>query len=370
MLRSHTASAPGRRRRQRRKMQQVTMSEVARLAEVSPSTVSLYLRKPAEVTQSTGQRIARAIEALRYLPNLMAGGLAAASSRVVSVIVPSVRNAFFAQTVANLQEALAAEGLQLLLGHSEYSPEQEEALVRTTLSWSPAAIVLAGLEHSRGTRQLLLSANVPVIEVWELGDRPIDMAVGFSHRDVGSAAARYLQAQGCSQIAFLGARMEQDGRARQRASGYASVVSERGAIPRILDYAGPASPEAGGILLARVLQDAPDVDAVICSNDLVALGVLFECQRRQLAVPDRLSVVGFGDLPFAAHCIPTLTTVRPAGGLIGRRVADLILRHMREGAVPQEERIIDTGFELIERDSAARRARPARTVRVRTRGRS
>lgn len=336
-------------------MQRVTMNEVARLADVSPSTVSLYLRKPAAVTGATGQRIAQAIETLHYVPNLVAGGLAAATSRVVGVIVPSVRNAFFAETVSNLQSALAAEGLQLLLGHSEYSPEQEEALVRTTLSWSPAAIVLAGLEHSRRTRQLLMSAHVPVIEMWELGERPIDMAVGFSHRDVGSAAARHLQAAGCRQIAFLGARLEQDGRARQRAEGYSRVVSERGAVARVLDYPGPASPEVGCKLLGRLLEEVGDVDAVICSNDLVALGVLFESQRRGIAVPNRLSVVGFGDMPFATQCIPPLTTIRPAGGLIGRRVAELILRHMRDGAVPEQERVIDTGFELVERESTRRK---------------
>lgn len=330
------------------------MNEVARLADVSPSTVSLYLRKPAAVTDSTGKRIARAVETLHYVPNLVAGGLAAASSRVVGVIVPSVRNAFFADTVANLQEALAAEGLQLLLGHSEYSLAQEEALVRAALSWSPAAIVLAGFEHSRATRQLLLSAQVPVIEIWELGERPIDMAVGFSHHDVGRAAARHLAARDYRQIAFLGARMDQDGRARQRAEGYARVVAERGATPRIFDQPGTASPAAGAILLGRALQEAPGVDAVVCSNDLIALGVLFECQRRGIVVPDRLAVAGFGDLPFAAHCIPPLTTVRPAGGRIGRRVADLILRHMSDGSVPPQERIVDTSFELVERASSAR----------------
>jgi LacI family gluconate utilization system Gnt-I transcriptional repressor len=355
MARTQTALAPRGRKRRRRKMQLVTMNEVARVAEVSPSTVSLYLRKPDEVAQSTGQRIAQAIRSLRYVPNLVAGGLAAASSRVVSVIVPSVRNAFFAETVANLQEELAQQGLQLLLGHSEYSLEQEEALVRTTLSWSPAAIVLAGLEHSRTTRQLLMNTEVPVIEIWELGERPVDMAVGFSHREVGSAAARHLQARGCEQLAFLGARMAQDGRARQRSQGFAGALAEP-ASARILDQPEPASPAAGAMLLRRLLAQAPEVDGVVCSNDLVALGVLFECQRRRIAVPDELCVVGFGDLPFAAHCIPPLTTVRPPGGLIGRRVAELIARHLREGAIARADKVIDTGFELIERDSSARTA--------------
>jgi LacI family transcriptional regulator, gluconate utilization system Gnt-I transcriptional repressor len=346
--RSRTA---GRRSRQRRKMQRVTMDEVARLADVSPSTVSLYLRKPDAVAAETGKRIANAVETLHYVPSFVAGGLAAASSKVAGVIVPSVRNAFFADTVANLQDALAAEGLQLLLGHSEYSLAQEEALVRATLSWSPAAIVLAGLEHNRATRQLLIGAQVPVIEIWELGERPIDMAVGFSHREVGRVAARHLQARGCKHIAFLGARMDQDGRARQRAEGYARVVAAHGAEPRVLDQPGTASPEAGAILLGRALDQHPGIDAVVCSNDLIALGVLFECQRRGIAVPDQLAVIGFGDLPFAAHCIPPLTSVRPPGGAIGRRVAELILRHLHDGSIPEHERIVDTGFDLIPRAS-------------------
>ena len=126
--------------RKRRKMQSITMMDVAKLARVSPSTVSLYLRKPAAVSPAAGQEIARAISTLGYVPNLVAGGLAAASSKVVSIIVPSIRNAFFAETVSTLQSELAAEGLQVLLGHSEYGEDQEEALVRTALSWAPAAV--------------------------------------------------------------------------------------------------------------------------------------------------------------------------------------------------------------------------------------
>jgi LacI family transcriptional regulator, gluconate utilization system Gnt-I transcriptional repressor len=349
-----TSLARAGRPRHRRKMQRVTMDEVARLAEVSPSTVSLYLRKPTAVTPDTGARIARAVEKLHYVPSLVAGGLAAASSRVVGVIVPSVRNAFFADTVAKLQDALGAEGLQLLLGHSEYSLQQEEALVRAALSWSPAAIVLAGLDHSRSTTQLLLGAEVPVVEIWELGERPIDMAVGFSHHQVGRAAVEHLHGRGCRHIAFLGARMEQDGRARQRAQGYARFLADRRLDARVLERPGAASPESGAVLLRSALQELPHLDGIVCSNDLIALGALFECQRSGIAVPSQLAVIGFGDLPFAGQCIPPLTTVRPPGAVIGQRVAELILRHARDGSIPERDRVVDTSFELIERASSAR----------------
>ena len=143
------------RRRTRRKMPGATMAEVAIAAGVSPSTVSLYLRKPSAVSGRAGLAIAGAIGRLGYVPNPVAGGLASAGSKVVSIIVPSVRNAFFAETVSTMQRLLSDAGLQTLVGHAEYSERQEELLVRTALAWAPAGIVLTGLAHSAATRQLL-----------------------------------------------------------------------------------------------------------------------------------------------------------------------------------------------------------------------
>ncbi len=345
------AARPGRRRR---KMQRVTMVEVAALAAVSPSTVSLYLRKPAAVSPAAGRAIAHAIDSLGYRPNLVAGGLAAASSRVVGVVVPSIRNAFFADTVAALQSGLAAAGLQLLLGHTEYSEQEEEALVRTALSWAPAAVVLTGLGHSAATRRLLRASGLPVVEIWELGGEPIDMAVGFSHAAVGRTAAAHLLAKGRRRLAFLGARLQDDRRARQRAEGFQAAARAAGATVDLVANPAPASAEVGGLLLDQLLRQSsnggPEVDAVACSNDHVALGVLFECQRRGLAVPERLAVIGFGDLDYSAWSNPPLTTIRPSGALIGAEAARLIAARVAsaEAAGPA---VIDTHHVLVERRS-------------------
>jgi LacI family gluconate utilization system Gnt-I transcriptional repressor len=339
--------------RKRRKMQRVTMMDVAKLAQVSPSTVSLYLRKPAAVSPAAGQEIARAISTLGYVPNLVAGGLAAASSKVVSVIVPSIRNAFFAETVSTLQSELAVEGLQVILGHSEYGEDQEEALVRTALAWAPAAVVLTGLSHSAETRKLLQASGVPVVEMWEIGGKPINMAVGFSHPQVGASVARHLLSKGRRSIAFLGARMQEDHRAAKRASGFAEEAKRAAdqATCEIINHPGAATVEAGSLLLSRALQQVADLDGIACSNDLIALGALFECQRQGISVPDRIAVIGFGDLDFSASCIPSLTTIRPSGDLIGKEVARLILAGIHGEHPAGASRIIDTGHVLIERRS-------------------
>lgn len=334
--------------RRRRGAARVTLGDVAGRANVSPSTVSLFLRKPDAVSTATGREIAEAIDALGYVPNLVAGGLAAGSSRVVSIIVPSIRNAFFAETVSTIQAELAAEGLQVLLGHTEYDDAAEEALVRTALSWAPAAIVLTGLGHPPAIARLLAGMAAPVIEMWELGADPIDMAVGFDHGEVGRSAARHLLARGATRLAFVGARMSEDRRARQRAGGFAEVCAGAGAACEVLDHAGPASVEAGAILLGRAL-GRPDRPAAIgCSNDLIALGAIFEAQRRGVTIPDDLQVVGFGDLEFSGSCIPSLTTVRPSGGLIGREVARLIKESLH-GVRPARGTVVDVGHVLVER---------------------
>lgn len=338
--------------RKRRKIQGVTMMDVARHAGVSPSTVSLFLRRPEAVSAGAGESIQASIRQLNYVPNLIAGGLAAASSRVVGVIVPSVRNAFFAETVAALQRDLGRARLQMLLGHSEYDPLTEEELVRATLSWAPAAIVLTGLTHSDTTRRMLAAAGIPVVQIWELGEGdPIDMAVGFHHDQVGAAAVRHLLARGCRSLVYLSGRTHQDKRAAQRAEGFLSAARAQGVPVRHLTHPAPATTELGGILFSQVLAEAGDQRLGIgCSNDLLALGVLFEAQRRGKRIPDDHAVIGFGDLGFAASCNPALSTIRPAGDLIGTEAARLIVARLN-GAAGAQPGIIDTGFSIMHRQS-------------------
>ena len=334
-------------------MQRVTIMDVAARAKLSPSTVSLYFRKPGAVSAAASATIARAIEALDYVPNLMAGGLAAASSRVASIIVPSVRNAFFAETVAAMQSELGRQRLQVMLGHTEYDEREEEDLVRTALSWAPAAIVLTGLSHNAVTRRLLRDSPVPVVEIWELGGEPIDMAVGFHHAEVGSMAASHLVQRGRRRLLFLGARLQEDRRAGQRAQGFVDTArSVPGVSAEIIRHPAPATAEVGAMLLAEALRRCPEVDGIACSNDHVALGAMFECQRLGVAIPARLSVVGFGDLSFSAACNPSMTTIRPPGDLIGKEAARLLIARIANTEGNAERSVIDTRFSLLHRQSS------------------
>jgi LacI family gluconate utilization system Gnt-I transcriptional repressor len=326
------------------------MADVARLAGVSTSTVSRALRRADVVSPELRARVRTAIDALGYVPNPMAGGLAAARTRSVGVIVPSLINSFFAATLDAMAETLAPHGYQILLGNSAYSLDTEDALVNSFLAWSPAAIVLTGRTHSRATLQRLLAAGVPVVEMWELGDNPIDTLIGFSHRSVGRMAARHLFERGRHRPAFVGAALAEDRRAAQRAAGFAEAVDELAGAPCVV-HATPerASVESGARALAELLRRHPDVDAVALSNDALALGALFECQRRGLSVPLDLALIGFGDLDFTAWTTPPLSTLRPPRREIGTAVAEHLLARFADPQCGPTS--VDLGCELVARAS-------------------
>ena len=233
--------------------------------------------------------------------------------------------------------------------------------MRASLAWSPAALVLTGLEHSRGTRQMVLARGTPVIEVWELGHNPLDMLVGFDHRAVGAAAASHLLAAGCRSIAFLGARLQEDRRAAQRGTGCTAALQEQGHPGLQVTDPAQGSVATGALLLGRALAQLPELDGVVCSTDWIALGVLFECQRRGIAVPEQLKIIGFGDLPFAAATNPALSTIRPHGARIGQEVARLALAGLKDE--PIDSRVIDVGFELVRRGTSKAHDGQAATVR-------
>jgi LacI family transcriptional regulator, gluconate utilization system Gnt-I transcriptional repressor len=340
------ASAP----RTRKRAGRATMADVAKLAGVSAITVSRLLRDPATVSADLAARIRQSIDRLGYVPNLMAGGLAAATSRIVGVIVPSIRNAFFAASVDALARALEPRGLSVFDASTEYDLAREDSLVETMLAWNPAALVLTGFAHGPRLPALLARAKLPVVEIWDTAGRPIDMAVGFDHRAVGRKVVRHLLAQGRKRIAFVGAMLEADTRAGARCEGMRQELEAVGLTPiETIDLPRSSNVGDGAMAFAKLLDAPIRMEAAFFSNDILALGALFECQRRGIAVPEEIALVGFGDQDFAAHSVPRLTTVRPPREAIGREAARLILARL-DGEEPAAK-TFDVGFELVVRES-------------------
>jgi LacI family transcriptional regulator, gluconate utilization system Gnt-I transcriptional repressor len=341
-------------RRARRGSGAVTLHDVARLAGVAPITASRALKSPAQVSDEVRRKVADAVARTGYVPNLLAGGLASARSRLVAALVPTLSGPVFVETVRSLTEALAERGYQLMLGQSGYSGNREDALLEAIVGRRPDGIVLTGILHSDQGRRRLLASGIPVVETWDLTPTPIDMLVGFSHGEVGRAVARYLHAKGRRRLAVVSG---DDERAQRRQQAFQAEAQALGLAPvRVATVAAPTTLKSGREGLAALLGGSPKgpvrdrIDAVFCSSDLLALGVLTEARVRGLQVPQQLAVVGFGDLDFAADLDPALSTVHIKGGAIGRQAAQFIVDRAEGRAVA--ERIIDIGFSIVERHSS------------------
>ena len=339
-------------RRARRRSGKATLVDVAALARVSTQTVSRVINCPAQVPPATLAVVRAAIEKAGYVPNLLAGGLASGRSRLVAALVPAIGGPVFLQTIEALAQALGRRGYQLMLGESGYEQPDEAEVLQNIISRRPDGIVLTRLVQSENARARLAASGLPVVETWDITDRPVDMLIGFSHEAVGVAAADFFALRGFRSPGLLSGK---DPRALRRGDAFAGrlrqlgLLAENAPLPTVL-FAAPAPLGAGRRALREMLAAHPATDSVFCSTDMVALGALIEARECGLRVPQDLAVMGFGDLAFAADTAPALTTVRIDGATIGLRAAQWIMRRA-EGMAVTEKRL-DLGFEVIRRGSA------------------
>lgn len=325
--------------------QKPRMTDVARAAGVALVTVSRALNEPHKVHAETLARVQAAVKQLGYVPDLTAGSLASSRSRIVGAVVPTLANAWFAEAMEGLAAELAPQGYQLMLAQSQYHPQAEAGSVEAFLGRRVDAVVLTGRSHPKPLRDKLRALQVPVVEIWDLPQQPIDMAVGFSHTALGAAVAHYLRGKGHRKIGFIGADEE---RSRLRLQGLCEGL-RRKEVPAAF-VPPPSSIAAGRDAAARLCAEHPELTAVFCSNDLLALGALTHCRARSWKVPERLAVVGFSDLPVAEAVTPTLTSVRVGAMELGRRAGQMLLQRFA-GERPAAK-VVDLGFSIVARASA------------------
>lgn len=315
----------------------VTMKDVAKAAGVSVMTVSRAFREDSSIRQETRAAIRQTAEELGYVFDSTAATLRTQKTGFVAVTIPSINNANFAETVAGLTDALAKQGLQVLLSATNYDKDSEELAIEQLLRRRPEAIVVTGGNHTPRARRLLEAAGIPVIETWDLPERPIDHVVGFSNAATMAEMVRHLVEEGHSRIAFIGGDTSADTRGADRRAGFVRAMLEHGLDASRLIEAGPPpiSMREGAIAMDRLMAQYYDTDAVVCVSDLSAFGALMACHRRGLSVPGDMSVAGFGAYEIAEVCVPALTTVDPAPRNIGEAAADIIADALTGNQTPQ-----------------------------------
>jgi LacI family gluconate utilization system Gnt-I transcriptional repressor len=324
------------------------IEDVASLAGTSPMTVSRALRQPRKVAADTLARIMAAVDALGYVPNLSASSLASRRSGILAVLVPTIGNSIFSETVRGLADAVAAADLHLLIGDFGYSEDKRRKLVRALVGRQPDALVIVGAVHDEPVRAALRRQAAPVVETWELSPDPIDMVVGFSNFEAGAAVARHLVERGRRRCGFVGGL---ESRAQARLAGFKAALAAAGEPPPEYEVPDDLSIIAGREALGRILARAPDIDGIFFATDVMAVGGLLECRRRGIAVPDRIAIAGLGNLEMGRQMQPALTTIEIPAYAMGHRAGELILARLAKDGPAAGERIIDLGFALLARET-------------------
>lgn len=324
-----------------------TLEDVAKLARVSTATVSRFINNPSVVTEKTAKRIQTAITELGYIPNMLAGGLASNKSKLVAVLIPQLVPSIFNDTIEAMVNELSAAGSVVMLGLTELNIARADQLVMAALSRRAEAIILTG-EVSPKTRDLLRQSKTSVIEMWDLAEDPIDLAVGFSHAAIGKDIARFLKARGYIRPHYIATKSR---RAEERhqafrdewtAHGGKNITSDGLEIPLRFGNARTA------FAAIKRLDVMPDV--VICGSDNLALGMIIEAQASGLKIPQDIAIVGFGNSDIAGETRPTLTSIDIDGTRIARECIAVLQSRARGEGITNKR--IDVGFRLIARESA------------------
>lgn len=326
-----------------------TLAEVARLSGVSPITVSRALRGVATVAPELVAKVQAAADQLGYVANPAARALASAQSQSVAVLIPSLSNQLFVETLDAIHDVLRPRGLEVMIGNTRYDAAVEENLIRSYLAHQPRGLLLTGFERSEATRQLLAASRVPCVHMMELGEGDDVVSVGFSQYEAGRAVARHLIERGRRRLGFIAAQL--DARVLQRAAGFRQALGEAGLYDPHLELLvpQPSSIGLGGELFSQLLARHSDIDGIFFCNDDLAQGAIFQAQRQGIQVPGRVAMVGFNDLPASAHMVPRLTSIRTPLAAVGRHAAQALL-DLLDGKSRQSGPC-DLGFELMIRES-------------------
>ncbi|WP_373766833.1 gluconate operon transcriptional repressor GntR [Glaesserella sp.] len=319
-----------------------TLQDIADHLGITKMTISRYLRHPQSVAYETGLRIAEAITQFGYIPNRAPDILSNAKSRAIGVLVPSLTNQVFADVIKGIESVTDNAGYQTMLAHYGYSQEKEEQRIESLLSYHVDGIILSENHHSERTLKMLEVANIPVIEIMDSSEIGIQQAVGFDNISAAQSMVETMISRGHQHIVYFTARM--DKRTKLKMQGYEQAMCKHRLEPHSLITDEPSSFTLGAQQLRQALVQYPNIDGIFCTNDDLAIGALFECQRLGIQVPKAMAIAGFHGHDVGQSLTPQLATVITPRIEIGRVAAQELLDRLN--GIPQQSSIINLGYQI------------------------
>lgn len=327
-----------------------TIREVARLAGVSPATVSRVMNGTANVDEEKRRRVLEAIEQTGFHPNELARALFKNSSKIVGLIVPNIENPFFSELAREIEAEAFQHGFRLLLCNSNNNAEKERMNISMLKQMKADGLIL--ITNNAHTGRLIADLPIPVVVV----DRHvIDVreiaSVESDHYKGGRLATQHLIDCGCRKIVcFRGPQEFTSGALRFQ--GYRDICEENGLPVRYIDCEFLF--EAGMQAAEEMLERYPDADGVVAGNDMVAISAYKVFRNHGIRVPEDIQLVGYDDISFSSLVSPEITTIHQPIREMGRRAIQLIYHYGNEQNHESElDTILDV--QLIERQTTRKK---------------
>ncbi|MBO6892707.1 MAG: LacI family DNA-binding transcriptional regulator [Roseibium sp.] len=308
------------------------LADVARVAGVSTATVSRCLNLPDQVKEKTMRKVMDAIDSLGYSPNYSARALAANRTNTVGAIIPTMDNAIFARGIQAFQEELHKSGCTLLVASSSYEEDLEEEQIRTLTARGADALLLIGYHRQPRVYEFLKKRRIPALVAWAYNPDQPQLAVGFNNHAAMKSLAREVLERGHRKIACITAPTGSNDRARDRVLGVKEGLRDAGLDPDGLTIIETNYSIENG---AQAFQELMTLDerptAVMCGNDVLAVGALKAATEMGLKIPDDVSITGFDDIELASVAPVPLTTVHVPHRRMGQFAAQALIETLDSG---------------------------------------
>jgi DNA-binding LacI/PurR family transcriptional regulator len=326
----------------------MNLEQVARRAKVSTATVSRVLNNASVVKSSTRARVEKAIEELKYHPNLHARSLAGGKSRTIGVIVSNLENPFFFDIYKTIEADLHGEGYEVVMANTDYRPEQLVTSIRLMIGRRVAGLAAIVSEMDPELIRELSESGMPVV-FYDVGTPRRNITnIRVNYKRGIEKVVDYLHTLGHRRLGFVGHHAVL-GPINERMKAVLDAVAR---IPALeVRTAADADTLEGGRQAARsLLASGFRPTAIICVNDITAVGALRELRECGIRVPQDMSVTGFDNVQLSEFCYPALTTVHIPRDRIGHIISDhLLAKTGGQAAAADAEIIIDPEF--VVRDS-------------------
>lgn len=341
---------------EKKSTRRMSVRDVARLADVSIATVSRAINTPEMVRPVLRQKIEVAIAELGYVPDGNARALVQRRTMTIGAIVPTIDNAIFSTLLRGLQTKLQENKYTLLLASSNYNLEQEAEEVRTLLIRGVDGILLVGNQRAQEVYDLLENSAKPYVNTYSYDDRLDHPNIGFDNWRAGETIVDHLAQLGHERIAIIAGITTDNDRARARVQGIKSGLTRNGLHFNAEQYLEcPYTLEAGRAALRTLMQRQPKPTAIVCGNDILACGAIFQCQRSNINVPGDLSIAGIDGLSIGSHVTPSLTTMSVPFYEMGELAATSLLSRLNSSEKSPDKIELKATLRIRESTAAHRR---------------